>query len=208
MRDKRDDWDWPGAWGKRLKWVNIDRNTMIKLGLLAGLGVLLLVVGNLMKPSPNGKAPAEGGREAHPTGTAVPVTGNSYQMNLEAQLANTLAQIKGAGEVVVQVSLEGGSSISYATNSQQEVRTSEEKDPTGSTRTSQETRSEAQVVMAREGGSERPVVAGETLPVVRGVLVVATGARDPSTKERLAQAVQVLLGLPAHKVMVLEREEK
>lgn len=208
MQDKRDDWDWPAAWGKNMKWVNIDRSTLIKLGLLAGLGVLLLVMGHLVKPSPAEKAPAEGGREAHPAGTAVPVTGSSYQADLEAQLAATLAQIKGAGEVVVQVSLEGGSSISYATNSQQEVRTSEEKDPTGITRTSQETRNEAQVVMAREGGSERPVVAGETLPAVRGVLVVASGARDPSTKERLAQAVQVLLGLPAHKVMVLEREEK
>lgn len=208
MQDKRDDWDWPAAWGKNMKWVNIDRSTLIKLGLLAGLGVLLLVMGHLVKPSPAEKAPAEGGREAHPAGTAVPVTGSSYQADLEAQLAATLAQIKGAGEVVVQVSLEGGSSISYATNSQQEVRTSEEKDPTGITRTSQETRNEAQVVMAREGGSERPVVAGETLPAVRGVLVVASGARDPTTKERLAQAVQVLLGLPAHKVMVLEREEK
>lgn len=208
MHDKRDDWAWSGVWGKKTKWVNIDRITLIKLGFLAGLGILLLMVGNLIKLSPAEKGPADIGREVHPSGTAVPVVGNNYQMALETQLASTLAQIKGAGEVVVQVSLEGGSSISYATNSQQEVRTSEEKDPTGVTRTSQETRNEAQVVMAREGGSERPVIAGETLPVVRGVLVVATGAQDPSIKERLAQAVQVLLGLPAHKVMVLEREER
>ncbi|BCV25126.1 hypothetical protein [Gelria sp. Kuro-4] len=206
LPESKNNWSRPGPAGYKVKWLNLDRATLIKLSLLAGLGLVLLVTGRLIKSPATRPAPAESGGESYPTGTAVPVTGAGYQKNLEAQLAATLSQIAGAGQVIVQVSLEGGGSVSYATNSQQEVRSTEEKDPAGTTRTSQETRNEAQVVMARAGGEERPVVAGETLPAVRGVLVVASGARDPGVKEQLAQAVQVLLGLPAHKVMVLEKE--
>lgn len=206
MNDPHNDWKWPGSTSVKVRWLNLDRKTLLKLGLLAGLGVVLLITGHLVRVPVTGPLPGQSGNEGRPTGAAVPVTAPSYQKDLEAQLAATLTQVQGAGEVVVQVSLEGGGSVSYATNLQQENRTTEEKDGNGLTRSSQETRNEAQVVMAREGGTERPVVAGQTPPSVRGVLVIASGARDPAVKERLAQAVQVLLGLPAHKVMVLERE--
>jgi stage III sporulation protein AG len=199
---------------KRLRWLNIDRNTLVKLGLLASLGVLLLVAGQFVKkPGPDSMSQAtdrgtsgSGGSVAPLPGIAVPVAGTGYQVALEQQLGTTLSSIKGVGEVVVQVSLEAERTVSYATNSQEETRNSQEREASGLTRSVQELRTEAQVVMAREGGSEKPIVSGETLPAVRGVLVVAEGASDPTIKERLSQAVQVLLDLPAHKVMVLEKE--
>ncbi|NLG86165.1 MAG: hypothetical protein GX489_02995 [Firmicutes bacterium] len=189
------------------RWLNIDRQTLVKLGLLACLGIVLIVVGQLVK-SP---APAKYPSDLAPITTAVvdtPVLEGpfSYQQLLEQQLATTLSQIQGAGQVVVQLSLEGGNRVSYATNQQEEVRTTEEKASAETVRVSEEKRSEIQLVMAREGGSERPIVVDENLPTVRGIVVIAQGAADPTTKEELSQAVQVLLGLPAHKVKVLERE--
>ncbi|MGI6129926.1 MAG: hypothetical protein ACOYEO_07540 [bacterium] len=189
------------------RWLNVDRQTLIKLGLLACLGVVLIVAGQLAKGTASVKTPENISPIDMSTAPApIPEQTTSYQQLLEQQLAATLSQIQGVGQVLVQLSLEGGSQHSYATNSQEEVRIVEETAPSGTLRVSEEKRIDAQLVMAREGSSERPVVVDEKFPSVRGVLIVAKGAADPTTKEELSQAVQVLLGLPAHKVKVMERE--
>ncbi|HKM40012.1 MAG TPA: hypothetical protein VJ036_07080 [bacterium] len=189
------------------RWLKMDRHTLVKLGLLAGLGIILLVVGRLGKiQSSDITSPA-----TPPSSSA---TANfdqagllSYQGIMEQQIENTLSQVSGAGQVLVQLSLEGGNRITLATNRQEEIRNTEEKEPAGSViRANEEKRTEAQLVMARQGSVEHPVVVDEFLPQVRGVLVVAEGAKTPHVKEELSQAMQVLLALPAHKVKVLERE--
>lgn len=190
------------------RWLNIDRTTLVKLVLLASLGVVLLVAGQLMKSSASVKDPSKIA-SGTPSATEIPVQigATSYREALEQQLAATLSQVRGAGQVLVQLSLEGGNKFTYATNQQEEVRSTEEKASAGTVRVSEDKRVEVQLVMAREGSSEHPVLVDENLPTVRGVLVVAEGAANPLTKEELSQAVQVLLGLPAHKVKVLERED-
>lgn len=190
------------------QWLNIDRHTLVKLGMLAGLGIVLLVAGQLVKSPETVKAPSGSPPSAIAVQSAHEQTRVvSYKETLEQQLAITLSHIKGAGQVLVQVSLEGGNRFTYATNRKEEGRNTEEKAPTGTVHLSEEKRVEAQVVMAREGNAEQPIVVEEVLPTVRGVLVIAEGAKDPYTKEDLSQSVQVLLGLPAHKVKVLERED-
>ncbi|HHT70076.1 MAG: hypothetical protein WAO22_04210 [bacterium] len=188
------------------QWLKIDRYTLVKLGLLAGLGLILLIAGQLVK-GPAQDRPSSSPSPGSTVASASKQIGSvSYQETLELQLANTLSQVRGAGQVLVHLSLEGGNRVTYATNRQEEVRSTEEKAPAGSTvRVSEEKRTEAQLVMAREGNAEYPVVVDEFLPTVRGVLVIAEGAKNPFIKEELSQAVQVVLGLPAHKVKVLER---
>ncbi|NMA54649.1 MAG: hypothetical protein GX952_01795 [Firmicutes bacterium] len=184
--------------------LKMDRYTLVKLGLLAGLGIILLVVGQMGKRSPTANPIPDFGAAGSPK----PVGAVSYQEALEQQLAHSLSQVSGAGQVLVQLSLEGGNRVTYATNKQEEIRSTEEKATAdGAVRASEERRSETQLVMAREGSTEYPIVVDEFMPVVRGVLVVAEGAKNPFIKEELSQAVQVLLALPAHKVKVLERGE-
>jgi stage III sporulation protein AG len=56
------------------------------------------------------------------------------------------------------------------------------------------------------GGSDTPVVVSQTSPEIAGVLVLADGANDPVLKEKLVQAVETVLDLPAYKVIVLPRK--
>jgi stage III sporulation protein AG len=47
------------------------------------------------------------------------------------------------------------------------------------------------------------VIVRVDLPPLAGVVVVASGANDSRVKALLSQAVQVLYGVPAHRVIVL-----
>lgn len=190
-------------------WLNMDRYTLVKLGLLAILGIILLVVGQLAKsPASSVEAPSVPALTPKVAASVRNMPSQSYQEELEQRLATTLSQIRGAGQVLVQLSLEGGNRVVYATNQQEELRHIEEQAPAGTVRVNEEKRTEAQLVMARDGNTELPIVVDETLPTIQGVLVIADGASSPLIKEELSHAVQVLLGLPAHKVKVLEGEDR
>lgn len=41
------------------------------------------------------------------------------------------------------------------------------------------------------------------MPEIRGVIVVADGAKDPRLRYELSSAVQTALGIPAYKVKVI-----
>ena len=59
-------------------------------------------------------------------------------------------------------------------------------------------------------GISQPVVIMEERPKAVGVIVVAEGADNLAVREQVANAIQVLLDIPAHKVTVLpmEKEDK
>jgi len=61
------------------------------------------------------------------------------------------------------------------------------------------------VLLRDPQGNELPLVVEEGEPRYRGVLVVARGVEDPEVKARVIEALQVLLGLPAHRITVLPR---
>jgi stage III sporulation protein AG len=102
-------------------------------------------------------------------------------------------------------------SITYRSGPRQDVvqdvsrtsRRTEEKDGGGTVRVTEEKQESVQAVMARPGGQDQPVVSRQEAPEIAGVLVVASGARDPRVCEMLARSVQTLLGLPAHRVQVV-----
>ena len=62
------------------------------------------------------------------------------------------------------------------------------------------------MVSSSSSKAESPVIIGEEIPEVAGVLVVATGAFDSKVKMELANAVEALLGVASHRVVVLAAE--
>ena len=55
-------------------------------------------------------------------------------------------------------------------------------------------------------GTKAPYVIEETMPVVRGVLVVAQGADDPQVVAEIKEAAMALFHLEAHKIKVMKRK--
>ena len=131
---------------------------------------------------------------------------NSIEKGIAAQISQILSQVQGAGQVMVTVSLEAGPEQSYARDASTVRSNVEEKDAGGGTRVTMETNEKSAVVFAEKQGAA--LVVKELGPRVQGVLVVAEGAKDPEIKAQLSRAVQTMMNLPAHKVLVLPKGER
>ena len=58
-------------------------------------------------------------------------------------------------------------------------------------------------IIITQNGEETPLVLMEILPVVKGVVVVAEGAKDVGVKLQLLEAVQALLSLSSGNIQIL-----
>jgi len=125
---------------------------------------------------------------------------------MEEKLQRILGQIAGVGQVAVNLTLDSSPEFQYAINTKVDKKKINEQAQDGSTRTTNETSEDAQVVMKNmTQGKDEPVIIKETRPQVVGVMVVAQGANDLIIKERISEAVQTLLNIPAHRVTVLPK---
>lgn len=128
------------------------------------------------------------------------------EKQLAERMENILSQITGVGEVAVNVTLESSTEYQYAINQKVDKTLVTEKAQDGSTRTTDEIREDAQVVMkSMTQGKDEPVIIKEIRPRVVGVMIVAQGAGDFLIKEKISAAVQTLLDIPAHRVTVLPK---
>jgi stage III sporulation protein AG len=169
-----------------------------RLLLLGLVGVALLAAGSLYDAAPVKP------RQATPAETAKPTAApRSYEEALENKLAMLLSQVRGAGGVAVNITLESGASQEYAKNIVRESRTIQERDTGGGTRTTSENKESEQVLLSRDNGADRPVMVREAKPSIKGVLVIAEGAADSAVKANLTRAVEAGLGIPPYKITVL-----
>ena len=128
------------------------------------------------------------------------------EKHMEARLTSILSQIEGVGQVAINIFLESSMEYEYAVNTNNDQTVVSEQAQDGSTRTTNDTREEAQVVMkSLSQGKNEPVVIKEIRPEVAGVMVVAEGANDILIREKISQGVQTVLNIPAHRVTVLPK---
>lgn len=165
--------------------------------LVAGaVGLILILAGSwLGQRRPEVPAPAPPDREVMSSSLGEEWTAS--------HLEGVLCRIAGAGEVTVSITYRSGPRQDVLQDVTRTARRTEEKDPGGTVRVTQEEQEEVQAVMARPEGQDRPVISRQEAPEIAGVLVVASGAGDPAVREMLARAVQTLLGLPPHRVQVV-----
>ncbi len=173
---------------------------LIWLGLL---GITLLIIGGIYEPFTEKTKPSV----ASETPKSAQITSRSYEEALESKLANLLAQVKGAGTVSVNITLETSGVQEHAKNITKETKTIQEKDTSGGIRTTTETKESEQVLLSKENGADKPVMIREYKPVIKGVLVVAEGAYDSTVKANLTKAIESGLGIPPYKITVLPQRK-
>lgn len=171
--------------------------------LLVFLGISLLVLPQLFL--------GEGGSGRQPGQIPEPVSDVSHPLSgLEKEIARQavliLSQVEGAGTVTVAVSLEEGIEQEFAQNRTDDKSVIEEKDAGGGTRLTTTENKRVETVFAQGGGE--PLLVKELGPAIKGVLVVAEGAKDGEVRFRLTRAVQAMLSVPAHRVLVLPKESR
>ena len=170
-------------WGKKGKYLVV---VAVCLGLLALIW-------------PQGKSV--------PRETAGPESQNSSgvaqaKTNLAGELQSILSQVEGAGKVQVSLTLTSDGVKSYARNTKNEHRETQEIDRSSGDRNIKEDNQTSDIAVS--GGAA--LLVEDSAPEVVGVLVVADGAQDGLVKEKLTDATVTLLNISPHQVRVVARK--
>ena len=119
--------------------------------------------------------------------------------DLEKQLTAILKEINGSGDVSVMITYDNSEEIEPAYNSSATKETTSETDSSSGERTV-ETSSENKTLVT--SNSSDPIVIKTKEAKIKGVLVVASGAKDAQVKQTLYEAVQTALQISGHQVEV------
>lgn len=167
------------------------------LYILLVAGILILVVSNLLFSSDTKK------EDKTATASSVTLTPSENEKRLE----EILSKAAGVGEAKVMITYDAGPEKVTVQNAQVSQSNQEEPQTQGGMRKTDETTSDSQTVMITEGGQSQPFVAKEIEPKIRGVLVVADGAREEAVKINITNAVAAVLDVPYHRIQVLPKAD-
>lgn len=185
-----------GIWQNFMKKFGQNPATSWILVAIAALGVFLLLIGNDKGTVTQEKLPLDN-RTCQTKVNEAPA--GSIDTQLANELAWTLERIEGAGRIQVKVNLKSRSRKIWERQVHESKRTIQEQNTVNT-----EDNIDNELVFAKDrNGYDQPVLKEELAPIVEGVIIVAEGARDVRIKRLLIDAVTTLLGIPAHRVLVI-----
>lgn len=123
----------------------------------------------------------------------------TYTQQLQKQLEETIAQVEGAGEARVMVTLESGEQTVYACAE----KTGTDYTQTGEERVSEKSTYQNDYIMVEDQNGNKRALQQTTLePEIKGVAVVCRGGDDIMVVKRVTELVSVLLGVPTNRICV------
>lgn len=181
--------------------------------ILGLVGVLLLLISNLFqKDDPEEtefhyepeitEQQAGSGETTSEAVADMEQLANGYQQDLETMLN----KIQGVSEAEVMVNLDSSDVKVYERNLISGTQTTNEEDQSGGTRQVEDRTEDTQVVLVRQGDTEKPLLVQTKRPEVRGVFVVAKGAEQPSVKSWIIEAISSVLDVPSHRISVMPKD--
>ena len=214
-RDRERDEEGGRRFGRLAGWGFSGRRARLAAYLVAaaalGMALMAFPAGQRPRrevPAASAPGPSLGPAGAVPAATLAPPVpaAEEGQPQLERELESMLHLMEGVGGVRVFLTYESGPERVLATHETREQRILA-SDGTRPGSGGQESRLQRQVVIVRdnEGRRESPVVLVERHPRVRGVMVVAEGARDPSVRLAIQRAVAAALGIEPYRIAVQPR---
>jgi len=177
------------------------KNIEIYIAVLIIAIIVSLYTSSMEKPS--SRAEEKGGTELQGVQW---VHQEAQQDQLEVKLQKKLSSIKGAGKVEVMITYSSSKEMVPAVNITESQTTTEEQDSGGGVRKVSQKDVNSQTVTMNDAGGTKPLVVKEVEPEIKGVIVIAEGARDIRIKMDLMRAVQTALGVSAQQVEVFEME--
>ena len=169
--------------------------------------ILVIAIVVSLYTSSFGKPSSSAGEKDEPDDKGVQwVSWEANRDQLEAKLQEKLSSIKGAGKVEVMITYKSSKEIIPAVNTTESQTTTEEQDTSGGVRTVSQRDVNSQTVTMNDPGGTKPLVIKEVEPEIKGVIVIAEGAKDIRIKMDLMRAVQTALGVSAGQVEVFEME--
>ncbi|MBB5173077.1 stage III sporulation protein AG [Texcoconibacillus texcoconensis] len=136
-----------------------------------------------------------------------PETMGDYEKYYQKQLTNALEQVVGLSDVTVMVNVNETERDVYQKNVSEKIQNTEENDYEGGERNVEDSTIEEEVVIVRDGESEKPLIVKTEKPEIRGVLVVANGVENSQVKMWVVEAVSRVLDVPSHRISVLPKQQ-
>ncbi|MDP4158082.1 MAG: stage III sporulation protein AG, partial [Bacillota bacterium] len=137
-------------------------------------------------------------------------TGNKditdYERQYESQLKTSLDEMLGVKDTRVVVNVDSSEEKVLETNKNSKNQTTNETDTNGGKRKVQDSSTDEQMVIIRNGDQEVPIVVQTKKPKIRGVLVVAKGAENIEVKKWIVDAVTRVLDVPSYRVAVMPKK--
>lgn len=147
------------------------------------LSVILLVAINVFTPNEKQKEVRQDGN----------FTQESIITYYEGRLEDILNKVEGAGKVDVMITLEGSGEKIYAV---EQKRNNSENTNTIESKTT---------LVSKGSGVQEPIVIKETIPQIKGVLVVCEGGGNKEVELLLTKGVKTLLDISMSKIFVIKR---
>ncbi|MBE5869272.1 MAG: stage III sporulation protein AG [Lachnospiraceae bacterium] len=194
---------------EKLKGVLKNKNNLIVIVLL---GVLLLVIAipvdkkEKVKENDQTSQNSAGGNPAG--GEAEQSEAEAYCAYMEEKLEKILSQVDGAGKVQVIISVKGTGERVVEKDHPVSRSGTQEKDSQGGNREVSTVDSGESTVFVTASGKSEPYLVQVLQPEVEGVVVLAQGAGTGSVSKDIAEMIQVLFGIEAHKVAIVKMEDK
>lgn len=127
------------------------------------------------------------------------------EATLETRLEGILGAMRGAGRVKVLITYATAGERVAATVSTLDESVSETSGGSTATRSEQSREMKQPATVTTDGG-QSPIILVEREPEIRGVIVVAQGAGDPTVRLSLQRAVQAVTGVPLSCIEVFEMD--
>lgn len=184
--------------------------------LVLCIGAALMLVGNIVLKPNTSPAEVPASTNTQVATEDVPAfglkkgSGNKaiaeYEEKYEDQLKKALQDMLGVNDVTVVVNIDSTDKKVLEKNRVTKSQTTDETDREGGQRKVQESSTDEQLVIVRDGENEGPIVVETKKPEIRGVLVVAKGADNIQVKKWIVEAVTRALGVPSHRVAVMPKK--
>ncbi len=125
--------------------------------------------------------------------------------SFEHKLEKILSSIQGVGSVSVLISYEDTIEKVPLYDTKETTTVTEETDQNGGERKTKQTNQEYHIVYEETGNQKTALIRQNRMPKMMGVLVVAEGAQNSITKEKITEAVMTITGLSSNKIKVLAK---
>lgn len=131
---------------------------------------------------------------------------DKYTEKMESQIEGVLSHVSGVGNTKIMITVESTAEKIVLKDTPYETETVSETDTSGTTRNKESRKSEETTIYMSDEGDNIPYIVKETLPLVKGVVVVCEGGDDVTVKKEIIEAIQVLFGIESHKIKVMKLE--
>nr|WP_122013523.1 hypothetical protein [Maliibacterium massiliense] len=176
------------GWKKRLDKLKGKGGMEIVIAIIVLAVILIIYASSWKKPASGARQDTEPSQQdSAPSSEA----GDAQEQKLEA----LLSQMAGAGQVRVMITYESGPEIVPALSSERQSNETED----GARATRATTESERPATQSGDGAA---LVLKEMAPQVKGVVILAEGAKDIAVRMNLLQAAQTVLQVDANRVEV------